>query len=82
LSKSGYLSFDSMLKFDRSGPIAVFVGRESRGLAQKLAIDIDAINSLTHDNALISAKIVLSLMRRVERYAEFFIEGRAAMPTG
>jgi hypothetical protein len=80
-----YLSRGKLLKagpdrFDKTGPVAVYIRKLSRAFAKSLAVDYDAIDRLTGKNALLSAKILLSHYRRLERYHLFFAEGRVQLP--
>ena len=81
-----YLSRSKLLKaeperFEKTGPVAVYIRKLSRAFASKLGVDYDAIDRLTGKHALLSAKILLSHYRRLERYNLFFAEGRVQFPT-
>jgi len=81
-----YLSRSKLLKagperFDKTGPVATFIRKLSRAFAKSLGVDFDAVDRLTGKNALLSAKILLSHYRRLERYHLFFAEGRVQLPS-
>lgn len=77
-----YLSINKYLKmpgsqFPKNAPASAFINTSARKLADELsAIDFDAIHELTSKNALVTAKVILSLCRRVEDAAEYFAQGR------
>ncbi|MEN5278170.1 hypothetical protein ABE527_14615 [Brucella sp. TWI432] len=76
LSDSKYLKMPGN-QFGKDTPGAAFINASAKKLSDELsAIDFDAIHELTNQNALVTAKIILSLCRRVEDAAEYFAQGR------
>ena len=76
LSKSKLLKTANVDKFDRNDPVIKFIREHNRILATSLSVEVEPIDSLT-SNTLTTAKILLAHYRRLERYHQFFIEGRA-----
>jgi hypothetical protein len=77
----GYLSKAKLLKagadrLERSDAMSKYIREQNQKLAQLLRIDHKPIDRLTGQNALLTAKILLSYHRRLERYHLFFVEGR------
>ncbi|MFE0233627.1 hypothetical protein ACFW0F_06800 [Brucella anthropi] len=76
LSKNKYLKMPGA-QFLVNSPGSGFIDASARKLSDEIgSIDYDAIFQLSNGNALVSAKIVLSLCRRVEDAAEYFAQGR------
>jgi hypothetical protein len=76
-----YLSKMKLLKagadrLDRADAVSKYIREQNEKLAGLLRIDHEPIDQLTGQNALLTAKILLSYYRRLERYHLFFIEGR------
>jgi hypothetical protein len=79
LSKMGLLKTDGHKRFDKTGPVARTIKSKNGEFATALGIEVSVIDELTHNNALSTAKILLSHLRRLERYHLFFVEGRVAL---
>ena len=61
----------------KNDPTAAFIKSQTEGLAREIAnLDVKPIQEMAGGNALVVAKIVLSLCRRIENAAEFFAQGR------
>ncbi|WP_164633230.1 hypothetical protein [Rhodopseudomonas sp. WA056] len=56
------------------------IRRYSSKISELLEIDYELIELLTHQHPLLSAKILLSHCRRLEKYTLFFTEGRVKLP--
>lgn len=67
-------------RFDPTSPVAGRIKELSKHFATLLNVDYTAIETLTGKHILLSAKILLSHYRRIERYNLFFIEGRVQFP--
>ena len=77
----GYLSKMKLLKtgadrLERSDAVSNYIAEQNQKLAKLLGLDHQPIDQLTGRNALLTAKILLSYHRRLERYHLFFVEGR------
>lgn len=80
LSKQGYLKLDSR-KFQIDGPEAELFLRQAFELANLVGFDqVDVIHELAERNALVTLKIVMTLVRRTDGLFAFFAEGRAKLP--
>ena len=82
-----YLSKMKLLKadperFDPTSPVASEIKKLSEDFAKHLGLQYKAIENLTGKHILLSAKILLSHYRRLERYNLFFVEGRVHLPEG
>lgn len=76
LSKNKYLSMPGN-QFLPSDPAAAYIGARATEIADKLKLpNLEVVRDLVEDNALVFAKIVLSLYRRLKGTAEFFAQGR------
>jgi hypothetical protein len=83
----GYLSKMKLLKadpdkLDLNSPVASQIKKYGEELAQSLGVEYASIEKLTGNHILLSAKILLSHYRRLERYNLFFVEGRVQWPEG
>jgi hypothetical protein len=82
-----YLSRMKLLKkggerLERGDAISKHIAEKNKEFAAALQVDLGAINSLTGNNVLSAAKILLSHHRRLERYHLFFVEGRVKVSGG
>lgn len=78
LSKNGYLAIAG-INFPASDPAAPVIKERAAQFAALLRFDdFDQVYALAEQNALVSAKIMLSYYRRLEQAAEFFAQGRVA----
>jgi hypothetical protein len=82
-----FMSRNNLLKkagerVQRGDAISKFIQDKNELFAIALKIDHRPINRLTGQNAVSTAKILLSYHRRLERYHLFFVEGRAKMSDG
>lgn len=76
LSSSKFLS-SSGKNYPKDDPTAPFIVGQAKKLNEILkGPNFDAIYDLSDQNALVVAKIILSLYRRIEESATFFAEGR------
>lgn len=76
LSKNGYLKLAGS-HYSPDDPTSKFIDEQATKLAEMLKIpNVDAIKSLVENNALVFAKITLSLYRRLKGAARFFAQGR------
>lgn len=76
LSKNKYLTMPGE-HFLPTEPAAPYINLRATEIAEKLKLpNIDTLKSLVENNALVFAKIVLSLYRRLKETAEFFAQGR------
>jgi hypothetical protein len=78
LSKMGLLKSKGD-RFDPTGPVAKHIKALNVTFAEHLDLDYKTIEKLTGNNALSTAKILLSYHRRLERYQLFFAEGRVSL---
>ncbi len=78
----GYLSTNKYLKmagdgYPKDDPTARFIFASAQRLANKMQLsNYAAIKQLADDNALVTAKIILSFYRRLDEAAEYFAQGR------
>jgi hypothetical protein len=79
LSRMGLLKTDGHKRFDKVGGVARWIKEKNEKFAETLGLEAAVIDKLTHNNALLTAKILLSHHRRLERYHLFFVEGRVAL---
>lgn len=83
-----YLSQAHLLKlagnnYFKNDPTAAYVENESRSLSDLLgAFEFDTIMELTDGNALVAAKVVLAMVRRVDESSAFFAQGRMSFTNG
>jgi hypothetical protein len=76
LSKNKYLAMAGE-NFSSKDPAAGFIDDRATQIAEALGLpNIEAVKSLVENNALVFAKIVLSLYRRLKDTAQFFAQGR------
>jgi hypothetical protein len=76
LSKNKYLQMSGH-NYPKNDPTSAFIKNQTELLAREIAdLDVKPIQEMSGNNALVVAKIVLSLCRRVEDAAEFFAQGR------
>ncbi|WP_262032562.1 hypothetical protein [Microvirga sp. Mcv34] len=76
LSRNKYLQMPGN-KYDKNDATAGYIFAEAEALSNKLGtIDFSVVKELADQNALVVAKIILALYRRVESAASFFAQGR------
>jgi hypothetical protein len=66
-------------KFETTGPVASHIKRLNHKLAAGLGIECATLDKLTR-NSLLTAKLLMSHWRRLDRYYLFFAEGRVRLP--
>ncbi len=77
-----YLQKNKLLKaekdrFDTEGPIAEYLYDQCEDFADLLAFsELELMHGLTGKNSLLTAKVLLSYFRRLDKYYMFFAEGR------
>lgn len=76
LSKNRFLAMAGS-HFLPNDPAAAFIEAKATQLAEAMQVpNVATLKSLVENNALVFAKIVLSLYRRLKETAEFFAQGR------
>ncbi|OYD03925.1 hypothetical protein AMK08_CH101954 [Rhizobium sp. N4311] len=78
LSENRYLQMSGE-NYPDEPVISSYINSEARALAELMSEpDFDAVHALAHDNALVTAKIVLAFQRRLDEAAAYFAQGRVS----
>lgn len=78
LHKSGYLKMNGA-HYLKGDPSETYIQNKTAQLNDRLLIGkIGTVRELTDDNALVTAKVVLSFYRRINELASFFAQGRVS----
>ena len=82
LSNRGYLKMGGH-HFSDADPSRDYIAESARQMADAMPpIVFDTVLSLTDNNALVAAKVVLSYYRRLDEAASYFAQGRVAFGQG
>jgi hypothetical protein len=80
LSENRYLQLAAE-NFGTNNPAAPYIINTSEGLANAMGVpNVEALRGLSGGNALVQAKIVLAIHRRLSEASQFFAQGRIAYP--
>jgi hypothetical protein len=79
LSRLNLLKAANLERFDKTGATAKYIRDMNQNFAQALEIDPKPLEKLTSNHSLLVAKILLSYWRRLDRYYQFFLEGRVRL---